>query len=407
MKKNILTIILVFLFVTISYLLYLNINKKNNIIDNNNSTIDNNTIVEEPKETVVLNDLSYNFNDKVYLKDITGIETNETLDTITLGDNTYNFENYEIHYSVVDNVRPMILGGGSSVTVYTGSSEKSVVNKFLCGDNQTSKPDCHIEGKYDLNKVGTYSVKYIAIDESGNEASKDFKLVVKKKPKNSSSSSSSSSSKPGTPIKNYIDKYKNENTLIGIDVSVWQGDINFSKVKKDGVEAALIRLGYGPTSEGKIKLDSKFKANLKGFKEQKIPVGVYFYSYAKTKEDVIKQAEFIVKHLNGTELELPIAFDWENWKSFNNYNVSFKDLNDLYLTFSSELEKHGYKTMLYSSAYYLNKIWDTHNNTWLAYYTSNNDFKKEYMIWQASSRGKVSGISGHVDVNIFYMNKIK
>ena len=405
MKKNIFIIIFVFLFVTISYLLYLNINKKNNIIDNNNSTIDNNTIVEEHKEPVVLNDLSYNFNDKVYLKDLTGIETNETLDTINLGNNTITFENYEINYNVVDKVKPMILGGGSSVTVYTGSSDKTVVNKFLCGDNQTSKPDCHIEGKYDLNKVGTYSVKYVAIDESGNKSTKDFKLVVKKKPKDSGSSSSSSS-KPKIPLKDFKDKYKNENTLIGIDVSVWQGDINFSKVKKDGVEAAIIRLGYGP-SKGELKLDSKFKANLKGFKEQKIPVGVYFYSYAKTKEDVIKQAEFIVKHLNGTELELPIAFDWENWKTFNNYNVSFKDLNDLYLTFSNELEKHGYKTMLYSSAYYLNKIWDTHNNTWLAYYTSNNDFKKEYVVWQASSRGKVSGISGPVDINIFYHSKIK
>ena len=58
--------------------------------------------------------------------------------------------------------------------------------------------------------------------------------------------------------------------------------------------------------------------------------------------------------------------------------------------------------MLYSSAYYLNKLWDVHNNTWVAYYTSNNDFKKEYMMWQATSRGKVSGISGPVDINVIY-----
>ena len=399
MKKYISIIIIVVLLFMISFFAYKEFNKKEIIPENNNVTKEE----VKPKEKVILNDLSYNFNDVVYLKNITSIETNETLDTITLGDNTYNFENYEINYSVVDNVKPLILGS-SSATVYTGSSEKDVINKFLCGDNHTSKPDCHIEGTYDLNKVGEYKVKYIAIDDSGNEESKDFKLIVKKKPK--SSSSSSSSSKPKTDIKTYIDKYKNENTMIGIDVSAWQGSINFSKVKKDGVEAAIIRLGYGPSS-GQLKLDSKFKANLKGFKEQKIPVGVYFYSYAKTKEDVKKQAEFIVKNLNGQTLELPIAFDWENWKNYNNYNLSFKDLNDLYLTFSEELQKHGYNTMLYSSAYYLNRLWDVHNNTWVAYYTSNNDFKKEYMMWQATSKGKVSGISGPVDVNIIYNNKIK
>ena len=406
MKKNILLIIGIVIIFVGCYLSFLTLSRKqkNDVADNNN-TDENITVVKEvKKEKVVMNDLSYNFNDLIYVKDITGIDTNETLDTITLGDNTYTIENYELNYSVVDNVKPLILGG-SSITVYTGASEKDAVNKFICGDNQTSRPDCHLEGTFDLNKVGEYKVKYIARDDSGNEESKDIKLIVKKKPK-SSSSSSSSSSKPKIPIKDYINKYKTDDTMIAVDVSVWQGDINFSKVKKDGVEAAIIRLGYGPSS-GKLKLDSKFKANLKGFKEQKIPVGVYFYSYAKTKEDVKEQVDFIVKNLEGQTLELPIAFDWENWGSFNKYNLSFKELNDLYLTFRDELKKHGYNTMLYSSAYYLNKIWDVHNNTWLAYYTSNNDFKKEYMMWQTTARGKVSGISGAVDVDIIYKNKIK
>lgn len=401
MKKNVFIILFVFLSVVIGYLLYINIINKDDVNDNSDS---NNTVIKDkPKEKVVLNNLSYNFNDKVYIKDLTGIDTNETLDTLTLGDNSINIDNYEINYSVVDNVKPLILGS-SSATVYTGSTEKDVVNKYLCGDNHTSKPDCHIEGTYDLNKVGEYKVTYIARDESGNEETKEITLKVKKKPK--SSSSSSSSAKAKDPIKDYISKYKNENTMIGVDVSAWQGTINFAKAKKDGVEAAIIRLGYGPSS-GQLKLDSKFKANLKGFKEQNIPVGVYFYSYAKTKEDVKKQAEFIIKNLNGETLDLPIAFDWENWGSYNKYNLSFKDLNDLYLTFSEEIQKAGYNSMLYSSAYYLNRLWDVHNNTWVAYYTSNNDFKKEYMMWQATSKGKVSGISGPVDIDIIYNNKIK
>ena len=152
-------------------------------------------------------------------------------------------------------------------------------------------------------------------------------------------------------------------------------------------------------------MDKQFQNNLKGAKEAKVPIGLYFYSYAKTKKDAEDQANWIVKQLNGQKLDLPIAFDWENWNSFNKYGVSFKTLSDIAQTFIDTVEKHGYKGMLYSSAYYLKNIWDDFDNTWVAYYTSNNDFSKPYIMWQLSSSGQVDGISGSVDMDILYENK--
>ena len=137
-------------------------------------------------------------------------------------------------------------------------------------------------------------------------------------------------------------------------------------------------------------------------KKQGIELGVYFYSYAKSEEDARAQAKWIVKKLNGQKLELPIAFDWENWSSFNKYNVSFKHLNDIAYAFIDEVEKNDYEGMLYSSAYYLKNIWKDYDKVWLAYYTDNNDFSKPFNIWQLSSKGKVNGISGSVDIDVLY-----
>jgi GH25 family lysozyme M1 (1,4-beta-N-acetylmuramidase) len=416
MKNKLYIIIIIFLTAVISTLLALTWNKKLKAIQKNtnetNQTV--NKKEEEKKETKkekkVIENLTYEFNTKVFLKDVENItvDDNTTLiDTGTLGNNTYEDDNYIIKYNIKDTKKPIIIGS-SSITIYNGSSTNPV-NKLMCGDNETSKPNCYIDGNWNVNKNGTYEVKYTAIDNSGNKSTKDIKIVVKNKPKDSSKSSSSSTKK-GTKLAKFIEKYKTDDTLIGIDVSAWQGNIDFSKAKKDGVEAAIIRLGYGPSGDDrKLKLDSKFKRNLEGFKKVGIPVGIYYFSYAKTKEEVKNTADYIIKNLDGATLDFPIAFDWENWgSSFNKYGVSFKDLGDMYQIFKKTLNDAGYKTMLYSSAYYLNKVWDDRQeNSWVAYYTSNNDFKKEYMMWQATSKGKVSGISGPVDINIIYNNKIK
>ena len=374
MKNKILLIIL-FVFLGLNnFFLYLDIDTTN------------------PKEE--LKNLVFEFNEKVFLKDIINKEKDGILDTSELGLRVFEDDEYIIEYNVLDKTPPLIIGGNKTVEV---NSKTNIVNKFLCGDNYDDTPKCYIEGEYNINKVGTYNLTYKAEDSSGNKSQKSFKLYVVKP-----SNSSSQDNKPRTKISEFIKKYKTDKTSIGIDVSAWQDDIDWKKVKDSGVEFAMIRIGFGHTSKGEIKLDNWYLNNIKKAKEQNIDVGLYFYSYAGTIEEAVNQAKWIVKTLDGESLNLPIAFDWEDWSDFNTYKISFRTLNKIANAFIDEVEKNGYDGMIYGSAYYLNRIWYDYDKTWLAYYTSNNDYEKDYMMWQLSSRGEVPGISGSVDINILY-----
>ena len=386
------TIIILLIIIVDLVLLYLTLSRKRPV----NEINEDNT---PKKEVIELNDLIFEYDSDIYLKDILEVETDQKLDTLSLGDKTTFVEHdnklYNIHYSVVDTTPPFLNGG--TVTVQKGKSV-NLVNKYLCGDNYDDKPNCYITGTYDLNKIGTYDLVYHAEDSSGNKTQKSFKLKVVSKV------SSSTSSKPQIPLSDFIKKYKTEDTMIGIDVSAWQDNIDYNKAKKDGVEFVIIRVGYGP-SDGEYKLDKWFNENYKKAKAAKLDIGVYFYSYASSVEEAKKEVKWIINKINHEPLQIGIAFDWENWSTFNKYNVSFKKLNDIAAAFINEAEINGYTGYLYSSAFYLNRIWKQYDNTWLAYYTSNNDFSKPFNIWQATSRGKVKGISGNVDVNILYKNK--
>ena len=393
-KKYIVTIIIIALVILDLILLYFNLQKKRE----NTSNID---VEVKPKDEVVeVNDMVFEYDSDIYIKDIVEIESDQKLDTLTLGEQTFsikdNDKTYNLNYRVVDTTPPF-LNGGSTITVQKGKSV-NLVNKYLCGDNHDDKPNCYITGDYDLNKLGTYSLVYHAEDSSGNKVQKNFKLKVVSKV------SSSTSSKPQIALSNYIKKYKTEDTMIGIDVSAWQGNIDYNKAKKDGVEFVIIRVGYGP-SDGEYKLDKWFNENYKKAKAAKLDIGVYFYSYANSVEEAKKEVTWVMNKINHEPLQIGIAFDWENWSTFNKYNVSFKKLNDIASAFITEAENNGYNGYLYSSAFYLNRIWKRYDNTWLAYYTDNNDFSKPFSIWQATSRGKVKGISGNVDVDILYKKK--
>ena len=152
-----------------------------------------------------------------------------------------------------------------------------------------------------------------------------------------------------------------------------------------------------------LVLDKYFQANLEGAKNQGLKVGVYFYTYANTLEEIEEQAKFISDNLNGEELELGVTFDWENWNNFQDYQVSFYDLNNMYDNFSSILKNKGYDTMLYGSKFYLNNVWSTSNKKiWLAHYTSMTNYDKDFKLWQFSDNGLVDGINGFVDLDVLY-----
>lgn len=181
-----------------------------------------------------------------------------------------------------------------------------------------------------------------------------------------------------------------------IDVSKWQGKINWARVKAAGIQFAILKAGsiYGK--------DSCFEENYKNAKANGINVGAYFFSYATTIEEISKEADLFLSYLKGKQFEMPVYLDIEDKSQTS---LSKDILTDMVITFCDKIEKSGYYTGVYT--YYsffknnlnIDKI--KRFTIWLAHYTSKTDFTG-HDIWQYSSEGKVNGISGNVDMNIIY-----
>lgn len=367
-------------------------------------------------EVVLVEDLTIEFASEKHVSDfitsINGTITNDYLiDSTTLGikEVKVDFKNddgikvqYVYHVEVKDTVAPVIWLSGS-YTINKGT-EVDLVSKILCGDNEDANPHCYIEGEYDYNTVGTYPLTFKAEDKSGNVSEQKFNLRVVEPPKTNGTTQTLEPSK--TYFSDIVENFKTENTRIGIDVSKWQGEIDFEQLKNAGVEFMMIRLGGTRGTNKEYFIDETFEQNIKKATEYGIDVGIYFYSYANSNEHAKRDAEWVIEQLKDYKITLPIAFDWENWSSFNDYNLSFFGLTDMAHTFLETIENAGYKGLLYSSKNYLERIWlPTKYDTWLAHYTKKTNYEGNYTFWQLCSDGRVDGIKGAVDIDILYLDK--
>lgn len=375
--------------------------------------IKNATVIVELKE-----DLELNFYSETKLSDlivnINGELTEDiTINTKEIGTNKVTFkyvndENIEIpytfEYTVVDKTPPVVWLG-SSYTVYVGA-DKEFYKDIMCGDDLDNKPVCKVEGYYDTNKAGSYDLNFIAYDYSGNQTTHPFTLYVKERVVNNS--------KPSTPqvinrtaFSDIITNYKTDKTKIGLDVSGYQGEIDYDAVKAAGVEFVFIKVGGTLGIDGEYYVDSKFKRNIEGFNRVGIPVGIYFFSYAPSKKSAIKDAEWVYEQIKDYKVELPIVYDWENWSFYNEFNLSFYNLTANAEAFLDTLNKKGYEGMLYGSKNYIDKIWlKTDYPIWVAHYTSDPTVSyEEYAYWQICDNGQIDGIYGNVDINIMYVKE--
>ena len=305
--------------------------------------------------------------------------------------------NYSFSINVVDKTSPMISKPNVyNVNVnYDGNIEKDL----FCGDNYDDNPKCYIEGEYDISKIGKYNVTFVGIDSSNNESRHNFVLNVRKKPKSSTSNNNSF-----VNFSDLVEKYKTDKTKMGIDISHWQGNIDFQKVKEAGVEFVYIRVGRGNGIGGEYVIDKKFEKNIEGFNKVGIPVGVYFYSFANSVQDATEEAKWVLQHIKNYDVDLEIVFDWENWSSFQEFDLSFKKLTNLASSFGKVVKNKGYQAMLYSSKNYLESVWyPVDFPVWLAHYTDNTDYSGEYKVWQLCNNGRVDGIDDNlVDIDIMY-----
>lgn len=183
----------------------------------------------------------------------------------------------------------------------------------------------------------------------------------------------------------------------GIDVSKHQGSIDWSKVKNDDVEFAIIRIGYGGSAPVK---DERFEENYNGARNNGLRVGVYLYSYADSESDAKKEYEAVIKWLNGRALDLPVYFDVED-KKMN--GLSKSTLSSYVKIFCDKIEDAGYWAGIYANKSWLETKLDMNAlkdyTVWLAQWTSNPTYKGAYAMWQYTSDGSVNGISGRVDMN--------
>lgn len=197
-------------------------------------------------------------------------------------------------------------------------------------------------------------------------------------------------------------------TALGIDVSVYQGVIDWQKVADAGVDFAIIRVGYrGYGSEGKMMPDKYFVQNIEGALNAGLDVGVYYFSQAITVEEARQEAAYVIEQVKNYPLTYPVVFDWErqNYSGSRTQTVpSVNTMCQMANAFCADITAAGYEAMVYfnpSEGYKQYDLSQLMNYPfWLAQYNSVPTFYYDFDMWQYTSSGRVSGISGNVDLNL-------
>lgn len=193
----------------------------------------------------------------------------------------------------------------------------------------------------------------------------------------------------------------------GIDVSKFQGKINWSKVNADGVEYAFIRMGYrGYGSSGKLVMDETFEDNIKGATSNGVDVGVYFFSQAVTEEEAIEEANYILSAIEGYDVTYPIVIDIEEVTDSDarTAKLTKEEWTRNCIAFCETVKAAGYTPMIYGNLKTFFIMLDMEQlemyDKWFAYYDTPVYFPYEFKIWQYTDKGSVDGISSDVDLNV-------
>lgn len=191
-------------------------------------------------------------------------------------------------------------------------------------------------------------------------------------------------------------------TKFGIDVSKHNGKIDWQQAKGD-INFAILRAGYGREISQK---DPTFETNYKGCKDNNIPVGVYWYSYAMTADEARKEADVCLQVIKGKSFEYPVYFDIEEKKQFVLGRARCSEIAEAFL---HRIESAGYWVGIYSSKSsleaYLSEEIRSRYAVWVAHYgVKKTNYSGVYGMWQKSSTGKIKGISGNVDLDECYVD---
>jgi len=194
---------------------------------------------------------------------------------------------------------------------------------------------------------------------------------------------------------------------MGIDVSKWNGGIDWKAVKNSGVSYAIIRCGYRGSTTGALIEDPKFRSNIQGAQNAGLKVGVYFFTQAVNEVEAVEEASMVLSLIKGYNISYPVFLDVEASNGRGDA-ISADTRTAVCKAFCQTIQNSGYKAGIYANKTWFTSYMNTPSLTgykiWLAQYAAAPSYTRtRYDLWQYSSKGKVSGISGNVDMNISYL----
>lgn len=204
----------------------------------------------------------------------------------------------------------------------------------------------------------------------------------------------------------YVGDDSTVESRVGIDVSRFQGAIEWDKVADAGVEFAIIRVGFRGSTEGKLIIDDYFIDNIEGATENGIDVGVYFYSQAITPDEALEEAQVLLDQIEPYDIKYPVVIDVEYADSdtARTSDMSSDEYEAAVEAFCGAVKKAGYKPMVYGNVTSFTLLMDAADvddfDIWIAYYGTPLYYPYHFDIWQYSKSGSVPGIEGEVDLNI-------
>ncbi len=248
-------------------------------------------------------------------------------------------------------------------------------------------------------------VEYVAIDDISLLIKTEDEIDVKVEDTRENSAREDSDN---TEIKN---RHTTDQTQqFGIDVSKWQGDIDWDKVKKAGVEFVMIRAGYRGSKTGALVEDPNFLVNIRGAKRAGLKVGVYFFTQAVNEVEAVEEASMVIALCDGYDLDYPVVIDSEGAGGEGRADsLDVETRTKVCAAFCETIENAGYEAGVYASRSWYNANLEVDDlddyRIWLAEYRSTPLYGGYYDMWQYTSKGKIDGIEGNVDLNISYMGK--
>ena len=195
---------------------------------------------------------------------------------------------------------------------------------------------------------------------------------------------------------------------LGLDVSEYQGDIDWEQVYHAGFDFAFVRIGYRGYSVGEIFSDDRARENLAGARAAGLQVGVYFYSQAISPEEAAEEAKWCLDFLAGESLDLPLVYDWE-WVGPNarTGGMDKATLTECAKTFCTAVQNAGCQPMIYFNNHVSRDLLDLEEVAefpfWLAQYKDQMDYPYQVDFWQYTESGSVPGIEGDVDIDLMFL----